>query len=153
VPCQWGVSGDFLASHRWIPRFLHPLWRRVYERLCHPARSRLNLSSHLTQSPLFLVFVTVRGAFNILHVRLTSISSTSRIFLTLGENGGPPSPEVHLPHLHHLHRRCPLQLLPSTGPDDAPVPITPRRLLSQLFHKPIPKHFNIIEKNGEFDEL
>jgi len=51
--------------------------------------------------------------------------------------------------LPDLHRRCLLQLLPLGSPDDASEPVAHLRLLSLLFHKPIPKHFNIIEKNGE----
>ena len=64
--------------------------------------------------------------------------------------GEPLSPEVHLPH---LHRRCLLQLLPSTGPDDTSEPAARLRLVHQLLLEVISKHFNIIEKNGEFDEL
>jgi len=51
---------------------------------------------------------------------------------------------------HHLHRHCLLQFLPPGSPDDASEPAAHLRLLRQLLlEEKIPKHFNIIEKNGE----
>ena len=83
----------------------------------------------------------------IFSIYFLGLQSCLRQFFCPGEKGEPPSQDVHLPQLPRRYRF--LQLLPRTGPDDASEPVARLRLLSLLSHKPIPKHFNIIEKNCE----